>query len=185
VYGEDPELYERVRPGYPGPLIDEVAALAGGGRRVVDAGCGTGRAAALLATRGLTGVGVDVDRRMVAVARRELAAAPGWRLDVSAFEDWSPAPGDGPFDLVVCAQAWHWFDQEAAFRKAHALLGPGGWLALWWNGPVELDSPARRAIGDAYAAHAPEILFRGVAGHPAAGPRQRAGERGVRAARAA
>ena len=42
-------------------------------RRVLDAGCGTGRVAIELARRGLDVVGVDVDAGMLAVARR---AAP-------------------------------------------------------------------------------------------------------------
>jgi hypothetical protein len=32
--------------------------------------------------------------------------------------------------------------------------------------PADFDSPTRRAIGEAYARHAPEIVHRGVAGHP-------------------
>ena len=166
VYGEDPELYDRIRPGYPPELIDDVIALVGAGARAVDAGCGTGKAAVLLAARGLEGVGVDPDPAMVSVARRQLAGFAGWRVDLSPFEDWSPAPGTAPFELVVSAQAWHWFDPEASFRKAHELLKPGGWLVLWWNGPADFESPARRAIDEAYAAHAPEIVYRGVAGHP-------------------
>jgi ubiquinone/menaquinone biosynthesis C-methylase UbiE len=41
------------------------------GRRALDAGCGTGRAARLLADHGLDTVGVDVADGMVAIARRE------------------------------------------------------------------------------------------------------------------
>lgn len=48
MYGEDPELYERVRPGYPEELIDDVVALVGDRSGAVDAGRGTGKAAVLL-----------------------------------------------------------------------------------------------------------------------------------------
>lgn len=77
-----------------------MVALVGTGSRALDAGCGTGRAAALLAARGLAGVGVDPDPAMADVAHRRLAAAPGWRVDVSTFEEWSPAADDAPFDLL-------------------------------------------------------------------------------------
>lgn len=85
---------------------------------------------------------------------------------MSTFEAWSPAQGDPPVDLLVSAQAWHWFEREVRFRRAHDLLRPGGWLALWWNGPNVSDTPARRAMDAAYQKLAPEIVHRGVAGHP-------------------
>ena len=49
-FGAVAALYDRARPSYPQALID--ALLASGSRRVLDVGCGTGIAAALLAARG-------------------------------------------------------------------------------------------------------------------------------------
>ena len=166
VFGEDAELYDRARPTYPAELIDDVVGLVGNGSHAVDAGCGTGKATVLLAARGLDGVAVDPDPAMAAVARRHLDATPVWRVEVSSFETWSPARDDPPIDLLVSAQAWHWFDPEVRFQKAYGLLRPGGWMALWWNGPAVFDTPARRAIDAAYQAFAPEIVHRGIAGHP-------------------
>lgn len=166
VFGEDAELYDLARPSYPADLISDVVDLVGVRSRALDAGCGTGKATVLLAAAGLRGVGVEAHPAMAEVARSQLATESGWRVDVSTFEDWAPTPGDLPFDLVASAQAWHWFAPEARFLKAHGLLRPGGWLALWWNGPARFDSPARRAIDAAYAEHAPEIVHRGITGHP-------------------
>jgi SAM-dependent methyltransferase len=165
VFGEDAELYDRARPSYPAELIDDLVALAGTGSRALDAGCGTGKATVLLAARGFNGVGVEPDSAMARIARRQLSGFPGWRVDVSDFESWSQTAGEPPFGLLVSAQAWHWFEPATCFRKAYELLRPGGWLALWWNGPAAFDTPARRAIGAAYQAHAPEIAYRGVSGH--------------------
>ncbi len=165
VFGEVAELYDSARPSYPAELIDDVVAMVGSHARAVDAGCGTGRATVLLAQRGLRGVGVEPDAAMARVARRNLTEFPGWRVDVSNFESWQPDTAASAFHLVVSAQAWHWFDPERRFRQAHALLRPGGWLALWWNGPADFDSPARQAISAAYERNAPEIVHRGVTGH--------------------
>jgi SAM-dependent methyltransferase len=152
VFGEDAERYDRARPTYPDELVDQLVAWVGAGARVVDVGCGTGKATRLLAARGMVGVGVEPHPAMAAVARRQLAEWPGWRVDDSGFEDWEPRPGDTPVDLVTCAQAWHWLDPAVRLHKAHALLRPGGWLALWWNAnELDDDSPARLAINDIYA----------------------------------
>jgi SAM-dependent methyltransferase len=165
VFGEDAELYDRARPHYPSALIDDVVQLIGPAARVIDAGCGTGKASVMLAARGIHGVDLEPRPEMAAIARRHLEGHRGWRIDIAAFEDWTPAAKDPRFDAVVSAQAWHWFKPDVRFQKAHTLLLPGGWLALWWNGPRPFDSSIRRAIDEAYATHAPEIVYRGVAGH--------------------
>ena len=127
-------------------------ALVGAPCRAVDAGCGTGRAAVLLAACGVTGVGVEPDRAMAEVARRNLAAFSSWRVDVADFEDWR---ADEPFDLVTSAQAWHWIDPERGTRTLEEILQPGGWLAIFRHDWEPEDTPVRRAIDAAYAQHDP------------------------------
>ena len=48
-------LYDKVRPGYPEELFEDLVSLSGiptGGRRVLEVGCGTGQATLPLARRG-------------------------------------------------------------------------------------------------------------------------------------
>jgi SAM-dependent methyltransferase len=165
VFGEDAARYDRARPSYPPELIADVVDFVGLPARAVDAGCGTGRAAALLAGRGVDGVGVEADPAMGSLARANLASAPGWRVDVSGFEEWRPA-GGRPFDLVVSAQAWHWIDPDRRMQQAAALLRPGGWLAVWWNRPDLDESELRVAIDAVYSERAPELPPRGMASLP-------------------
>jgi SAM-dependent methyltransferase len=160
VFGEDAELYDRIRPSYPDGLVDDVVALVDSPCRILDIGCGTGRAAVLLAGRGAAGVGVEADPAMAAVATRNLAVFPDWTVAVSDFERWDP--GRETFDLVTCAQAWHWLDPAVRLAKAHDLLRPGGWLALWWNRPGRDDSAIRHGIDAAYAELAPDMEVRGI-----------------------
>lgn len=174
VFGEEAELYDRVRPSYPERLIDDLVAVVGLPCRAVDAGCGTGKAAVVLAERGVVGVGVEPDPEMAAVAARNLRPYPGWRVEVSDFEDWRPKAGES-FDLVTVAQAWHWIDRERGTRHAERLLRTGGWLAIFGHDPEFEDTPLRRAIDAIYerlspAPSAKSKATRGVADGAAFGP---------------
>jgi SAM-dependent methyltransferase len=63
-------------------------------------------------------------------ARRNLAGLPA-DVHVAAFEEWG---GTETFSLVYAATAWHWIDPAVRYRKAHALMRPGGHLAFWGAG---------------------------------------------------
>jgi SAM-dependent methyltransferase len=124
------DLYEAARPSYPDELYDDLVELAGlvPGDRLLEIGCATGKATRPLAERGFSIVCVELGARLAEHARRNLA---GFSVDVqlAPFEEWE---GDErPFDLVYAATAWHWLDPETRYRKAHALLRPGGHLAFW------------------------------------------------------
>jgi SAM-dependent methyltransferase len=164
VFGEDAERYDRARPSYPAALVDDLVDWVGPTGRAVDVGCGTGRAAMLLAARGLAGVGVEAHPEMATVARRNLAPYPAWRVDVSDFEAWQPSPGsdDVPADLVTSAQAWHWVDPAVGWDRAAAILRPGGWLALWWNWPASEPEDLGAALDAVYARHGTELDFRNI-----------------------
>src|SRR5436305_7380373 len=95
-FGAAAELYDRVRPSYPPALLDDL--LSDGARTVLDVGCGTGIAAALLAAGRCDVLGVEVDERMAALAR-----AKGITVEVAAFESWDDR--GRRFDLLTCAQA--------------------------------------------------------------------------------
>jgi SAM-dependent methyltransferase len=123
-FGAEAELYDRARPSYPPAVVE--ALLADGAKRVLDVGCGTGIAGALLAARGCTVLGVEVDARMAEVAR-----AKGIEVEVAPFEIWET--GARFFDLVISAQAWHWIEPRAGAAKAAAVLSEGGRISAFWN----------------------------------------------------
>jgi SAM-dependent methyltransferase len=81
---------------------DLVAALLAerGGRRVLDAGCGTGRVGIELAARGFDVVGVDIDPTMLDAARRK---APALRWVLSDLAQVAPVDLGDPFDAIVLA----------------------------------------------------------------------------------
>ena len=126
VFGTAAEAYRRGRPSYPQALVGSMVPR--DARRVLDLGAGTGKLTWLLADAGLEVVAVEPDAAM----REELAAVmPKASVRAGSAES-IPVP-DGSMDAVIAAQAWHWFDPEAAVREIARVLVPGGSLSLVWN----------------------------------------------------
>jgi SAM-dependent methyltransferase len=128
--------YARFRPTYAPEAIDAVLRGLGEPRLVVaaDVGAGTGISATLLADRGATVVAVEPNRDM-----RE-AATPHPRIrwvDGTAEATGLPAAS---VDLVLCAQAFHWFRPREALAEFARVLRPGGRVALLWNARDEQDA---------------------------------------------
>jgi SAM-dependent methyltransferase len=124
------DLYDAARPEYPLELFDDLVALAGleTGARLLEIGCATGKATRPLLERGFSVVCVELGAQLAERARRNLAGLP-IEIEVAQFEQWKGRPGT--FDLVYAATAWHWVDPAVRYSKAHALLRPGGHLAVW------------------------------------------------------
>jgi SAM-dependent methyltransferase len=130
TFDEAPELYDRVRPGYPEALFDDLSEIGGlgPGSRVLELGCGTGQATVPLARRGYEVVAIELGARLADVARRKLSGFPAARVVNAAFESW-PLPAE-PFDAVVAATAFHWIDPAVRVSKPADALRPGGALAV-------------------------------------------------------
>jgi SAM-dependent methyltransferase len=129
-YGSAAGAYERGRPTYPDEAVAYLAAELGLGpaARVLDLAAGTGKLTRLLAEGGADVIAVEP----VAAMRAVLAeAVPGIAVHEGTAES-IPLP-DGSVDAVTVAQAFHWFDAEAALAEIHRVLGPGGGLGLIWN----------------------------------------------------
>ncbi|HEY7814713.1 MAG TPA: class I SAM-dependent methyltransferase [Nakamurella sp.] len=122
-------LYDRIRPGYPPALFDDLAELAsiGPGCRVLEIGCGTGHATLPLAQRGCHVVAVELGARLAAIASARLAGFPSVRVEVADFDRWHT--NESGFDVVFAATAFHWLDPASRYRRTAALLRPGGMLA--------------------------------------------------------
>ena len=130
TFAEVAELYDRVRPTYPDALFDDLIDLAGlrGGSRVVEVGCGTGKATLPLAGRGLRMTCVELGASLAAVAQRKLALFPGVEIVVDDFETWTPRRAE--YDALVSFTAYHWIERGKRYPLAAGLLREGGAIAL-------------------------------------------------------
>jgi SAM-dependent methyltransferase len=150
-FGAVAAAYERVRPGYPDAMFDDLLEYAGPVSRVLEAGAGTGRATAVLAGRGLSVHAVEHDAAMASVL---VARLPSVQVTVGAFET---TPLEVPYDLLVSAQAWHWMDPHLRWAKAASCLRPGGTLALFWNHDLPSDPDLCRLLQAAHDRWTPGI----------------------------
>jgi SAM-dependent methyltransferase len=127
TFGEDAELYDRVRPGYPRRLYDELERLLGpvARPRVLEIGCGTGQATAPMVERGWSVKAVELSPELGRIARDKL---PELEVITADFDTWRLPPER--FDLVLSATAWHWLDPATRVDKAADALRPGGLLAV-------------------------------------------------------
>ncbi|MFI6619942.1 class I SAM-dependent methyltransferase [Streptomyces sp. NPDC050528] len=124
------ERYDRARPRYPRPLIDELARTANLGPdiRVLEIAPGTGQLTVPLAEFGCRLTAVELGPSLAAVARRNLSGFPRADVQVADFELWEVP--DEPFDLAVIATAYHWFEPRTFLPKTASALRPGGRLAV-------------------------------------------------------
>ncbi len=78
LFNDVPDLYDRVRPGYPDELFADLVAIAGMDEEsaVLEVGCGTGQATRSLAALGYPVTAVEPGAQLAALARERTAAFP-------------------------------------------------------------------------------------------------------------
>jgi SAM-dependent methyltransferase len=127
------ENYVRFRPGYPEEVLAVLAGEAGltPTSIVADIGSGTGIFAEMLLRFGATVIGVEPNYHMRQAAERLLAGYPEfYSVDAPAQ---ATRVATGCCDIVVAAQAFHWFDTPETRAEFTRILRPGGYVALIWN----------------------------------------------------
>lgn len=96
------------------------------GRRILDAGCGSGSLSAALRDRGAVVTGIDASAGMLALARRRLGDDVA--LHVVDLSDRLPF-NDGAFDDVVASLVLHYLeDWGPTLAELRRVLRPGGRL---------------------------------------------------------
>jgi len=125
--------YIRYRPSYPRELVDllEREAKLSPEGTIADIGSGTGIFSELLLKAGYQVSGVEPNQPMREAAERLLSGYPRFHsVDGSAQ---ATTLADQSADLIVSAQAYHWFDTPEARAEFRRILKPGGKIALIWN----------------------------------------------------
>jgi SAM-dependent methyltransferase len=140
-------IYEEIRPTYPEKLIEDIITKTGLKQNAIllEIGAGTGKATIPFAARGFTIHANEIGEDMAEILRDKCADYPNVSVDVIPFEEWQ-APGNQKFDMIYCAQAFHWIDKSVKYHKCHNLLKDGGHLVLFWYNPITEKLPESQAI---------------------------------------
>lgn len=125
--------YVKYRPGYPDEVIKFLKNECNLSQRsiVADIGSGTGIFSALLLKQGYKVYAVEPNEDMQHAAKVQL----------SGNENFIPVKGNAEtttlkeksIDLIVCAQAFHWFNSERTRAEFKRILTDNGQAALIWN----------------------------------------------------
>ncbi len=115
--------YARARPGYPDALFDYLASLPPVRVAAWDCGTGSGQAAAPLGRRFQRVLASDASAAQIASATRAANV-----LYVAAPAERAPLR-DASVDLIMVAQALHWFDFAPFFAEVRRVARPGAAFA--------------------------------------------------------
>src|SRR6059036_4241657 len=116
--------YAKFRPGYPQELFDYLASIAPTRRLAWDCGTGNGQAAVGLASVFDRVIATDASENQIANAEQHV------RVEYHV----APAENSGieseTIDMIMVAQALHWFDLDRFYAEAQRVLKPNAVLAV-------------------------------------------------------
>lgn len=133
------ENYIKYRPDYPREIVPYLTEHCGltSGSIVADVGCGPGVSSRMFLENGNHVIGIEPNDAMRNAAKQQLAEYPNFTA-VNGSSDNTSLP-DNSVDLVVAAQAFHWFEPEPTRKEFRRILKPGRHIVLMWN-ERQLDS---------------------------------------------
>ncbi len=133
------DRYAAHRPSYPPELFKWLAQLVPSRRDAWDCGAGNGQAAHGLAEHFARVLATDASATQIGQASRHdrilFAVAPAERAPLA----------DGSVDLIVVAQALHWFDHGPFFNEVQRVGRPHAIVACWCYALQTID-PAIDAV---------------------------------------
>lgn len=144
LFGARADAYASFRPGYPAELFAWLAEHSPGRQRALDIACGNGQASRPLLAHFAQVLACDASVEQLTAAQEpagvQLFAADAEMLPLASAS----------LDLIVVAQALHWFATPAFFAEAERLLRPGGLFCAWCYSLMRIDSAVDALIDEFY-----------------------------------
>lgn len=137
--------YARYRPGYPDALFDYLATLTSGRQLALDVATGSGQAALGLARYFERVIAIDGSLEQLRHARTHE------RITYVCNVAECVAVQDSRVDLLVAAQAVHWFDHARFYAEARRVLHRAGAIVVWTYGLAQVSAHVDACVRDFYA----------------------------------
>jgi len=125
--------YVSFRPSYPVELVEWLGAQTGmtSSWRLVDVGAGTGISSKLFLDAGNSVIAVEPNAAMRKASELLLTGYGAFRAIAGTAEATTLA--NGVADLVISAQAFHWFNHDLVRLEWRRILKEGGFSGIFWN----------------------------------------------------
>ncbi|WJN58703.1 class I SAM-dependent methyltransferase [Pseudomonas sp. SO81] len=144
LFGNRADAYASFRPQYPDSLFTWLAANSPGQERALDIACGNGQASRPLLQHFNQVLACDG-------SPEQLRAAPDLQgVDCFAADASAQPLADASLDLIVVAQALHWFATPAFFAETRRLLRPDGLFCAWCYSLLRIDAALDAVLDDFY-----------------------------------
>lgn len=143
-FSANSDAYRSYRPGYPPGLFVWLAGLPARRDAALDCGCGTGQASVALAEHFARVYAVDPSAGQIE------SATPHDRVEYRAAPAEETGLPDASVDLVIAAQALHWFDFGRFYPEVRRVAREGAVFAAFTYGLLAIGDDLDRIIGRFY-----------------------------------
>jgi ubiquinone/menaquinone biosynthesis C-methylase UbiE len=143
-FSKQAAVYSKFRPRYPQKLFEYLGSIAPSRQLAWDCGTGNGQAAVGLASVFDRVIATDASEKQIANAQSheivEYRVAPAEKSGI----------GSETIDLVMVAQALHWFDTDRFYSEARRILKPDGVLAASAYNLLHIDKAIDEVVNRYY-----------------------------------
>lgn len=125
-----PDLYDRIRPGYPERLVSDLIRYTGIGKedQILEIGPGTGKLTLQLAGKGFRILALELGQKLSRICRRNLSGYPEVRVKNGDFDHYDLPAGE--FNLILAGTSFHWLDPLTRMDRIERMLSSHGSLAI-------------------------------------------------------
>jgi SAM-dependent methyltransferase len=143
-FSKQSDQYAEHRPRYPKGIFQYLVGLCGEREHAWDCGCGNGQASLQLSKYFSNVIATDVSESQIENA----LSMPNVTFRCEPSE--STSITGGSVNLVVVAQALHWFDFEQFFEEVHRVCKPNGLFSAVTYNLCRVNDAVDQVIDDLY-----------------------------------
>ncbi|MCB7480042.1 class I SAM-dependent methyltransferase [Christiangramia sediminis] len=136
--------YKKFRPGYPSEVYEFIKSKLGSFEYAWDCGTGNGQVAGELAKFFDRVEATDISENQL----KNAIQTPAISYSIQPAEKTNFKKDQ--FDLIICAQAVHWFDFDRFYTEVKRCLKPNGLLVLMGYGLFTSNPETNRVIAEFY-----------------------------------